>query len=273
MPAVFEAPKHVPDLLAGFGPAAGLVNAAGRSGIVLACEHASAAVPAPLGDLGLAPSDRLSHAAWDIGAAAVARTMAARLDAVLVESRVSRLVHDCNRPAGAPDAMPAQSEVIAVPGNRGLDACDRSRRALAVHLPFHDLLAETLDARGAGGWLVTLHSFTPVWFGQARALHLGFLHGADDRLARALLAAAGSPEGEAALNQPYGPADGVLYTLDRHAAPRGWPAVMIEIRNDLILTAEAQAAMAARLCRLLDAARASLGETGLGGAGGDRGGR
>jgi predicted N-formylglutamate amidohydrolase len=33
---------------------------------------------------------------------------------------------------------------------------------------------------------------------------------------------------------PYGPEDGVMHTVERHAAPSGLLNVMIEIRNDLI---------------------------------------
>ena len=42
------------------------------------------------------------------------------------------------------------------------------------------------------------------------------------------------------VNEPYSPADGVYYTLRRHASPSGLPAVMIEIRNDHIADEAAQ---------------------------------
>ena len=38
----------------------------------------------------------------------------------LIESRVSRLVIDCNRPLDAPDLIPAVSETTAIPGNASL---------------------------------------------------------------------------------------------------------------------------------------------------------
>ena len=40
---------------------------------------------------------------------------------------------------------------------------------------------------------------------------------------------------DARLNEPYGPEDGVLHTLNLHAAPRGLRHAMIEIRNDFLL--------------------------------------
>lgn len=41
-----------------------------------------------------------------------------------------------------------------------------------------------------------------------------------------------------ALNEPYSATDGVTHTLREHAVRRGLPNVMIEVRNDLIDTAE-----------------------------------
>ena len=43
-------------------------------------------------------------------------------------------------------------------------------------------------------------------------------------------------EMKTALNEPYGPDDGVTHTLREHALPEGMLNVMIEIRNDLIGT-------------------------------------
>ena len=53
------------------------------------------------------------------------------------------------------------------------------------------------------------------------------------------------------INEPYSPADRVYYTLERHASAFGLPAVMIEIRNDLITTPQKnrRGAHAVRLLR------------------------
>lgn len=217
-------------------PAAEVINPGGSAPIVLVCEHASAAIPASLNDLGLRAEDRLSHAAWDIGARAVAIRLSETLDAPLVASRVSRLVYDCNRPPEAPDSIPAKSELIDVPANSSLAPADREARARAIYEPFRVLLAETIAARRAlSPAIVTVHSFTPVYFGVRREVELGLLHDSDDRLARAMFGAA--PEFTVlgtALNQPYGPADGVTHTLKVHALPAGLLNVMIEIRNDFV---------------------------------------
>lgn len=234
-----------------------LVNPGGAGPVVIVCEHASAALPAALGDLGLAPAARHAHIAWDPGALGVARGLAEILDAPLVAGAVSRLVHDCNRPPGAPDAVPARVEVFDIPGNAGLGAAERAARAAAVYAPFHDALARLLAARPRP--LVTVHSFTPVWHGRARAVELGILHDADARLADAMLAAAPHHTAwDVRRNEPYGPADGVTHTLIRHGLANGLANVMIEIRNDLIASPAAEAAAAAMLAGLVRVALAAL---------------
>jgi predicted N-formylglutamate amidohydrolase len=52
---------------------------------------------------------------------------------------------------------------------------------------------------------------------------------------------------DARINEPYGPGDGVLHTLNLHAAPRGLEHVMIEIRNDLVSDERGQQQWAERL--------------------------
>jgi len=238
--------------------AAALYGRPGRGGFVLVCEHGSAFIPPGLNDLGVDAATRASHAAWDIGALDVARRLAAHLAAPLVSGAISRLVVDCNRPPEVDSAMPAQSEIYPIPGNATLSPQDRALRIAHVHTPFHDQLGWVLDQAGAGTVLVTIHSFTPVYHGRRRAVELGLLHAQEPDFARAMLAAAAPTGLNCALNAPYGPTDGVMYTLERHGVARGIPHVMVEIRNDLIDTARSADAMADRLLPVLHQAKAAL---------------
>src|SRR6185503_19585586 len=94
-----------------------LLNARGRSQIVLVCEHAGRVIPQSLGTLGLSDNDLGRHFAWDIGAEGVARKLSVALDAPLILQRYSRLVYDCNRPPESPDAMSVMGEMTPIPGN------------------------------------------------------------------------------------------------------------------------------------------------------------
>ncbi len=229
--------------------------------VVLVCEHASNAFPAPWDDgLGLSDDQRAAHIAWDPGALGVARGLAQALDATLIHARASRLIYDLNRPPNAPGAMPARSEVHDIPGNAELPMGERLARTRAHYIPFHAALADLLAERLAAGRspvLITVHSFTPIYFGQPRKVEFGLIHDADDRLARAI--AAQDTGLVTRLNEPYSAADGVAHMLARHATPLGLPHAMLEIRNDLIATPQAQATMAARLA---PAIRAAINEVG-----------
>ena len=123
--------------------------------------------------------------------------------------------------------MPEVSEVTAIPGNRNLSGEAKLQRVREVYRPFHAAVADVLDERSCAGRktiIVTLHSFTRVYKGKERTVELGILYDRDGSIASKLIKA--FPNVDARLNEPYGPKDGVLHTLNLHAAPRG-----IEIRH------------------------------------------
>ena len=231
-------------------------NAASLGRIVLVCEHASNHIPETWGDLGLTKAQRHAHIAWDPGALGLARGLARRLDAVLIHAPVSRLVYDCNRAPNMPGAMPARSELHDIPGNANITPENRLTRTQSVYLPFHNaahgLIADRI-ALGLAPVIITIHSFTPVYFGQSRAVEFGVIHDADPTLPNAILAAAHILTGlNSQLNAPYSAADDVTHTLRMLATPYGLPNAMLEIRNDLIATAKAEDAMAETLAPVLN---------------------
>lgn len=240
-----------------YGPM--IENEAGQSPVLFVCEHASNAMPAPWGTLGLAPEQTRAHIAWDPGALGLARGLSRRLDATLIHAPLSRLIYDCNRGPDMPGAMPARSEVHDIPGNAAISPAERLARTRAVYLPWahalHGLIASRI-AMGRRPVVITIHSFTPVYHGKPRAVEFGIIHDADPSLARAILAACGQTGLNAQLNQPYSAADDVTHTLKLHATPYGLANAMLEVRNDLIADAAAEAAMADLLTPILSAALA-----------------
>lgn len=219
-------------------------NTNGASSVIVVCEHASHHVPASFGNLGLSQEELKSHVAWDPGAMPVATRLAKKLDAALIASGVSRLVYDCNRPPNALDAMPARSEVIDVPGNYNLSQTERNARTNAYYRPFQAALRQAVKAV-ANPIIVTVHSFTPVYHGLARTVEIGVLHDSDTRLANAMLEfAPAHTDANVQRNAPYGPDHGVTHTLKEHAIREGHLNVMLEVRNDLIVTSDQQTTMA-----------------------------
>lgn len=239
-----------------------IVNPAGCGLAIILCEHAAHNIPEQYQNLGLDPDHRHSHAVWDPGARAVALKLAQELEAPLIASRVSRLIYDCNRPPEAVSAIPERSEVIEVPGNRNMTVAQRATRVNTVYRPFCDAVTAVLvdrEARHLPTALITIHSFTPVYHGQARTVEIGILHDDDSRLADAILAQSHClPHRNIQRNAPYGPSDGVTHSLRLHGIRHGLANVMIEVRNDLLATASAQETIANELLMLIRPALASL---------------
>jgi predicted N-formylglutamate amidohydrolase len=236
------------------------VNAEGRGPFAIVVDHASNRIPPRWGNLGLTPSHRIRHIAWDPGALSVSLRLSELLDAPVVHSTVSRLVIDCNRDLDAADLVPAISEHTEIPGNAALTDDDRQWRVASAHAPFHDAIDRLLDARQAAGLptiLVCMHSFTPVYKGKSRPWAIGLIHARNDSFTAALrnALAADAPELDIGWNEPYSALNGVTYTLEHHGDGRGLDATMIEIRHDEILEPNGVARWAARLARCLEAAR------------------
>jgi predicted N-formylglutamate amidohydrolase len=117
--------------------------------------------------------------------------------------------------------------------------------------PFHRALAAHLDARQTAQRptiIVAIHSFTPVFHGVARPWHAGVLYDRSKSYGEALVAALARADGLiVAANQPYGIDRSEDYTIPIHGDDRGIPAVLIEIRQDLLATDAGAVAWASRL--------------------------
>ncbi|WP_262299092.1 N-formylglutamate amidohydrolase [Microvirga sesbaniae] len=236
-----------------------------RTGILILCDHASNAVPPDLGDLGLPASEFERHIAYDIGAAAVTRSLARRLGAPAILTRFSRLVIDPNRGRDDPTLVMRLSDGAVVPGNARVDEAEVQRRIARFYDPYDDAIADAIHTAMAAGHppvVVTVHSFTPVWRGWPRPWHVGILWDADERFAKPLLEGLAAEDGlVVGNNEPY---DGALAgdTVDRHATVRGLANALIEIRQDLIASEAGAEEWAERFARLLEplAGRAELRE-------------
>lgn len=241
------------------GAPVAITNPTGNSPVLLICEHASLRIPASLDALGLDTNSAKSHVAWDPGAMAVSEMLSQQLNATLISARFSRLVYDCNRPPASAEATRDTSEVFNIPGNRDIPTEQRAARVDEIYNPFVDTIQNYIATEIANGRppvLVTIHSFTPVYFGKIREVELGVLHDTDTRLADEMLAI--PSEMNMQRNQPYGPQDEVTHTLRLHALPNGLLNVMIEIRNDLLADKAGQQAVADDLANRLTQAIAAL---------------
>jgi predicted N-formylglutamate amidohydrolase len=191
----------------------------GRSELFLTADHAGQAIPRSLARLGLPDGELDRHIAWDIGIAAVTEQLSEALDATAVLQTYSRLVIDCNRDPTVPSSIPEMSETTHVPGNFGLSAEQCTARRQAVFEPYHASIQRLLDARATRRTLyVAMHSFTPVFKGESRAMQVGVLYNRDARLAEIMLELLRA-EGDLTVgdNAPYAVSDVTDYGVPVHA--------------------------------------------------------
>ncbi len=224
-------------------------------GLLILCDHASNWLPDAYGTLGLDPAQLKRHIAYDIGAAALTRGLSARLRAPTVMSRFSRLLIDPNRGDDDPTLIMRLSDGAVVPGNRHLDDAERQRRIKRFWRPYHQAIDHVIDAATATGHppaILSIHSFTESWKGVPRPWHVGILWERDPRLALPMLEAFRAEHdlivGE---NEPY-PGSYEGDCCWQHAAKRGLPWVVLEIRQDLIRDAPGQARWVDRIARIVE---------------------
>lgn len=216
-----------------------IVAASRPTRLILLCDHASNAVPAAYGSLGLAPEQFERHIAYDIGARDLTLGLARRLGAGAVLSRFSRLLIDPNRGLDDPTLIMRISDGAAVPGNAQVDEAERQRRIARFHQPYHRAVAGAIrDIQGQGltPLIVSIHSFTPVWRGWPRPWHVGILWDRDERIASAMIRGFAA-QGDLVVgdNEPYhGALEGD--TLNTHGTRAALPHALIEVRQDLIAT-------------------------------------
>ena len=229
---------------------------AGRldAGVLLICDHAANDLPPAYGTLGLSREDLGSHIAFDIGAAAITRRLAERLQAPAVLTKFSRLLIDANRGEDDPTQVMRLSDGRIIAGNAQADRAEIEARRRLFWQPYRDAIGEMIGAMSANGPIpavISLHSFTPIWRGVPRQCQVAALWDADARLAAPLIAGLAARGLRVGDNEPY---DGALRgdTLYDQVTRRGLAGVLIETRQDLVDTQEKAHEFADRLADVLE---------------------
>lgn len=230
-----------------------------RPSLVLTCEHASRRFPAKLGSLGLSPTQRRSHIAWDRGAAHLTRALAVALPCPVVLGGYSRLVADLNRSPHHPRVVPSTAFGTPVPGNTRLTRSERAARVAAYHAPWREhafsIIAQAAH-HAAGCIHLSVHSFTPALHGSVRYADVGLLYDPgrlrERRLAGAMQDILTEAGFVARRNYPYrGTSDGfTTWCRRRLPAPR-YVAIEIELNQRLVGLSGAQR-------RIVDAVASAL---------------
>jgi predicted N-formylglutamate amidohydrolase len=172
----------------------------------------------------------------------------------LILQTYSRLVIDCNRPVDTPGSIVELSEHTHIPGNVGLDADERSCRAVEIFYPYHARIEAELERRQREGQptlLIAMHSFTPRFKGVSRPWEVGVLYNRDKRLAVPLLEALRAEGLVVGDNEPYFVSDDTDYGVPRYGEQRGNVHVEMEFRQDLIADEQGQRRLCDVFCRAL----------------------
>lgn len=233
-----------------------LIQGRADNGLILLCDHASNALPAEYGSLGLPAGQLERHIGYDIGAADMTRALAATFDAPALLANFSRLLIDPNRGEDDPTLLMKLSDGAVVPGNADAGEAERSARLARFHRPYHLAIDEAIAASLALDVvpvLVSIHSFTDNWRGWDRPWHLGCLWDQDDRAPKHFLDAFSTDEtvvvGD---NEPY---TGALKNdcMYHHGTALGIAHILIEVRQDLIADRTGAEQWAERLVPALQA--------------------
>jgi predicted N-formylglutamate amidohydrolase len=237
-------------------PSVEILNESGSSPVVLLCEHASNFIPPEYAGLGVPSRELERHIAWDIGAAGVTRRLSQLIDAPAFLGQYSRLLIDLNRPLSSPTSIVTRSERTDIPGNASLPPAERARRAALYFEPFHraveKLLEERRDTRRPT-LIVAVHSFTPTFHGDARPWQAGIIYDKGTAFAEATLDRLRMHDTSlnVGANVPYAVAPEDYYGLLVYGDYAGNPALLVEIRQDLLARQEQQDEWAHRLAAAL----------------------
>lgn len=226
----------------------------GTAPLLLTCEHASNAVPAPLQ---ATEEDRrvlATHWGWDLGAADLTRAVCERTGGAAVLARFSRLVCDANREADDPTWIVGEVEGQRLSFNRRVSAAERERRLASYHVPFHSTVDVALGVLGPETFLLAIHTFTPTYLGETRAMEVGVLFDTWPDEARRLRDALCDEGLRAVLNEPYSGLDGLMYSATRHGQGHGVRYLELEVRQDLLADRSGVSLVASQLVRALQRA-------------------
>lgn len=235
-----------------------VLNHNAKSKFILTADHAGNIFPHTLKYLGLHESKLSEHICWDLGIAGLTEKLSGLLDATAIMQRYSRLVIDCNRRPDTIEAFVEISDMTIIPGNINLSKKDREARRVTFFDPYHSAIQDQIIRRQNVGQLpiyVALHSFTPMYKGIYRPMHVGILYNHISDYSKRVSALLRIDKNLIVVdNKPYQINEKTDYGIPVHAESRGLACILIEIRNDLLLSEIQQSQWAKRLALALTAA-------------------
>ncbi|MFY0606111.1 MAG: N-formylglutamate amidohydrolase [Cyclobacteriaceae bacterium] len=137
---------------------------------LITCEHASNAVPPEYAELFADLHILQTHEGWDPGALEIAQIFGDQLDLPVYTYDFTRLLIEVNRSLG-------HERLFSVVTQK-LTADQKEHLVVKYYLPYRQKVEELIAAEIANGNMVihlSVHTFTPIYFGVKRAVEVGLL--------------------------------------------------------------------------------------------------
>jgi len=136
--------------------------------VIFTCEHAGNEVPAKYQSLFTGQSEILqSHRGWDPGAWPLAHFLSHQMEAPLFGCMTTRLLIETNRSLDNPQLF---SEFSSPLTQQTKDQLIRD-----IYKPFQWQVEMSVEKATKPVFHLSIHSFTPIWFGQERMVDIGIL--------------------------------------------------------------------------------------------------
>jgi len=147
--------------------------------IVVTCEHARNVLP---DEYSWTENDKRyfvnDHWGYDIGAYDMANALASELKCVFVHSLYSRLLLDPNRSIVSDTLFRRSGDGREVELNKDLTYEEEQERIKKYFIPYYEALRE-ISAKVDPTYVLSIHSFTPLYEGKTRSIEVGVLYGHD----------------------------------------------------------------------------------------------
>lgn len=222
-------------------PPYSVVNPGGKAPCLLICEHASNAIPKKLDNLGLTEEQLRHHAILDIGVDHVTRCLSEILDAPAIIANYSRAVIDINRRLDHPTVFLTENDGLTVTANLNLGDAEKQIRIDEIYEPFHQKIRDMIEGFRQQDMIpaiVSIHSYSPLFYKQVRPWHMGILWTQDPRMPVPVIEYFREKGYTVGDNEPYDARVLRGTTINQHADDNRLPNVLVEIRNDQIDSAQ-----------------------------------
>ena len=231
---------------------------------LITCEHASNRLPAPWtwseNDLRL----KEMHWAWDLGAEAFSRELSTELGCTGIVTRFTRLLIDANRALDQENLFREVADGRSVELNTRLRESDKTHRIETYWRPYHEAIEGLMDQQPID-FLLSIHSFTPLYEGNPRSVEMGVLHdGSCTELARYWHDRLETLSGmDVRLNEPYTGIGGYMYAASRHAERGNCATIEMEFRQDILENPEERARLIPMFAQVVRETLAGWNRAGL----------